>query len=229
MNNIFPTKYIKITNNYSSSHKGIDFGWSSSYGGSNVSVFSINDGVVYKTEIQKKGGYCMYIKHDNGMVSLYAHLKKNSYKFKVGDRVNRGSVIANMGGTGVVTGNHVHLSLYKNTNLNDSNKVNPLPYLYANDSNIINSSTKAKYKINYESNQQSSNNNTDNSLKVGDKVQIIGNYASSSTSTKAVNKKLIGATRYILKIYQGRNYPYQVGNTTGVSGYFKANSLKKLS
>lgn len=228
MNNIFPTKYIKITNKYSSSHKGVDFGWSSAYGGNNVDILAINDGVIYKTEIQKKGGYCLYIKHDNGMVSLYAHLKKNSYRYKVGTRVSRGSVVATMGGTGVVTGNHVHLSLYKSTVLKDSNKVNPLPYLYANSSNIINPNTKANYKINYEDNSSNPSNPTSDDLKVGDKVKIIGKYASSSTSTTAVNKKLIGSTRYILKIYSGRNYPYQVGNSTGVSGYFKASSLQKL-
>lgn len=227
MNNIFPTKYIKITNPYSSSHKGVDFGWSPNYGGPNVSIYAINNGVIYKKEVQKKGGYCLYIKHDNGMVSLYAHLKKNSYRYNVGDRVKINDVIATMGNTGVVTGNHVHLSLYKKLPLVNSNKINPLPYLYANNTNIINTNTKNKYHINYENN--TTNNTSNNKLNVGDKVLITGSYASASTDKVAKNKKLIGSTRYILKIYDKRNFPYQVGNSTGVSGYFKESSLKKIS
>ena len=67
-----------------------------------------------------------------------------------------------------------------------------------------------------------------NTLSVGDKVQIISSYASSSTSKTAANSAGIGWKREILKIYEGRNYPYQVGNSSGVTGYCKASGLKKL-
>ena len=223
MNSFFPTKYIKITNYYKDTHKGIDFGWSKEYGGPNVDIYAINDGVIYKKEIQEKGGYCLYIKHDDGKVSLYAHLKKDSYRYNIGDRVKRRTVVATMGNTGVVTGNHVHLALYKKLPLKNANLINPLGYLYATSFNIVNAETKKKYNIKYE------NNDTNDDLKVGDTVLITGNYASSSTATKAENDKLVGSTRSILKIYKGRNYPYQVGNSSGVAGYFKKDSLKKVS
>lgn len=64
-------------------------------------------------------------------------------------------------------------------------------------------------------------------LKVGDKVQIkkTGNANSFGTGRKAYG---IGWRRYILKIYPLREYPYMVGNNTGVTGFYKATALKKL-
>lgn len=64
-------------------------------------------------------------------------------------------------------------------------------------------------------------------LKVGDKVKIIGtgNGSSYGTSNTAYG---IGWTRQILRIWDGRPYPYQVGNSTGTTGFYKASSLQKL-
>ena len=64
-------------------------------------------------------------------------------------------------------------------------------------------------------------------LKVGDKVQIkkTGNANSYGTGHKAYG---IGWRRYILRIYPMREYPYMVGNSTGVTGFYKASALKKL-
>ena len=64
-------------------------------------------------------------------------------------------------------------------------------------------------------------------LKVGDKVQIIGtgNGSSYGDSNTAYG---IGWTREILKIWENRPYPYQVGNNTGTTGFYKENALKKI-
>lgn len=64
-------------------------------------------------------------------------------------------------------------------------------------------------------------------LKVGDKVKIIGtgNGSSKGTSNTAYG---IGWTRQVLKIWKGRSYPYQIGNNTGTTGYYKRDALEKL-
>ena len=64
-------------------------------------------------------------------------------------------------------------------------------------------------------------------LKVGDKVQIkkTGNANSFGTGRKAYG---IGWRRYILRVYPLRAYPYMVGNSSGVTGFYKAEALKKL-
>ena len=64
-------------------------------------------------------------------------------------------------------------------------------------------------------------------LNVGDKVKIIGtgNGASDGSANTAYG---IGWIRYIKKIYPGRAFPYQVGDNTGTTGFYKANALEKL-
>ena len=67
----------------------------------------------------------------------------------------------------------------------------------------------------------------DKTLHVGDKVKIIGtgNGASDGSSNTAYG---IGWKRQILKIWSGRPFPYQVGNSTGTTGFYKESSLQKL-
>lgn len=64
-------------------------------------------------------------------------------------------------------------------------------------------------------------------LQVGDIVKIVnvGNGSSYGDSNTAYG---IGWTRKILNIYKGRPYPYQVGNETGTTGFYKDDALQKL-
>lgn len=64
-------------------------------------------------------------------------------------------------------------------------------------------------------------------LKVGDRVKIIGtgNGSSYGDSNTAYG---IGWERQILRIWSGRPFPYQVGNNTGTTGFYKESSLQKL-
>ena len=66
-----------------------------------------------------------------------------------------------------------------------------------------------------------------NKLKIGDTVRIIntGNGSSNGDSNIAYG---IGWTRTILNIYEGRAFPYQVGDSTGTTGFYKETSLEKL-
>lgn len=64
-------------------------------------------------------------------------------------------------------------------------------------------------------------------LQVGDTVKIIGtgNGSSMGNSNTAYG---IGYIRQILDIYEGRPYPYQVGNNSGTTGFYKAEALEKM-
>lgn len=64
--------------------------------------------------------------------------------------------------------------------------------------------------------------------EIGDKVIIIGKYAKSSKSTTAYNKRAIGWTREILNIIEGTEFPYVVGDNTGVTGFFKLESIERV-
>lgn len=50
---------------------------------------------------------------------------------------------------------------------------------------------------------------------VGAKVKIKGNYATSATAKSAGNSAAVGKTGYIVKIYEGKAYPYQIGAKKG--------------
>lgn len=66
-------------------------------------------------------------------------------------------------------------------------------------------------------------------LKIGDKVLIIGKYAEASTSLVAYHSKAIGWERQVVAVYEGREFPYAIGNEYGVvTGYFKLESLEKI-
>lgn len=62
-----------------------------------------------------KGGYgnVIQVSHNNGYMTLYAHLSRFG-KYKVGDYVRQGQVIAYVGTTGLSTGPHLHFGMYKN-------------------------------------------------------------------------------------------------------------------
>lgn len=67
---------------------------------------------------------------------------------------------------------------------------------------------------------------------VGAKVKLTDKYASSSTAKTAGNSKAIGTTAYIVKIYEGKAFPYQLGtkkgNTESVNtiGFAKASAFE---
>ena len=106
---IYPTNFISITQGY---HEGyhLDFGWCSHH---NQPIRAIADGYVLKIEKQKNGGNVLYIKHNNNMVSSYAHLQ--SINVKGNEKVSLGQNVAIMGKTGTsATGEHLDLALYSN-------------------------------------------------------------------------------------------------------------------
>ena len=70
-------------------------------------------------------GNYVKIKHDNGMYTLYAHLKYGSVAVKVGDRVTKGQVVGAMGNTGYSFGAHLHFEV---RNVNNA-KIDPTPYV----------------------------------------------------------------------------------------------------
>ena len=63
-------------------------------------------------------------------------------------------------------------------------------------------------------------------LSVGDTVKIVGtgNGSSYGNSNTAYG---IGWTRQILRIWDGRAFPYQVGNSSGTTGFYKAEALQR--
>ena len=85
-------------------HQGLDY--RATVG---TSVRAINGGkVIIARELYFEGN-CVVIDHGQGLLSLYFHLSQ--FKIKEGDTVTKGQQIALSGGTGRVTGPHLHLAV----------------------------------------------------------------------------------------------------------------------
>lgn len=100
-----------------SMHKGVDF---AAKAGSDV--IAVGAGVVTFSGRRTGYGNTVEISHPDGYVTLYAHNKRNLAQ--VGDLVQRGQAIAEVGSTGRSTGNHVHFEVSHNGQV-----VNPHSYI----------------------------------------------------------------------------------------------------
>jgi murein DD-endopeptidase MepM/ murein hydrolase activator NlpD len=100
-------------------HPGIDF-----TAPTGTEVFATGDATVEVVEMSKRGnGNTIVLNHGSGYKSLYLHL--DAFKVKVGQKVNRGDVIAWVGNTGLSVAPHLHYEVEL-----DGNPVNPVNYFF---------------------------------------------------------------------------------------------------
>lgn len=64
-------------------------------------------------------------------------------------------------------------------------------------------------------------------FNIGDSVKIIGTGNGNSLGTSGTAYG-VGWTRQILKIWDGRAYPYQVGNSSGTTGFYQESALERV-
>lgn len=98
-------------------HKGVD--WAVPTG---TAVVASCGGTVIKAGWGSGYGYVVYIRHEDGRETRYAHLSR--ILVSTGQRVSQGQKIALSGSTGVSTGPHLHFEMLIN-----NTQVNPLNYL----------------------------------------------------------------------------------------------------
>lgn len=93
----------------SSYHRGVDF-----VPGNGSPTYAMADGVVTQSEFSGGYGQHVYIEHRiNGqnMMTVYAHLQRNSSPLRVGDTIQAGEFIGLVGNTGTSTGPHLHFEV----------------------------------------------------------------------------------------------------------------------
>lgn len=106
----------KITSVFGDNHKGIDIA-----ADEGTDVLSADDGKVSESGENGNYGNCIKITHNNGMVTLYAHLSEISVN--PGDSVTKGQLIGKVGSTGDSTGPHLHFEVKKDERYIDPEKV----------------------------------------------------------------------------------------------------------
>jgi len=102
-----PVDSFAITQGYSFFHPGIDLA-----AAKGSPVYPIMDGVVIYVDRGRFGyGNQVVIDHGSGFKSLYAHFAK--IEAKVGEKVDKNSILGLVGSTGWSTGPHLHLQIWE--------------------------------------------------------------------------------------------------------------------
>jgi murein DD-endopeptidase MepM/ murein hydrolase activator NlpD len=109
-------------------HQGIDIAEKGK-----VEILASADGVVTKSQVLGTYGQVVMIEHEiDGEIyeTVYAHLRDNSRKVSVGDKVEQGQVIGLKGSTGNSTGQHLHFEIHEGKwEQGQPNAVDPLEYI----------------------------------------------------------------------------------------------------
>ncbi len=75
-------------------------------------IWAAGDGVVEKSGYNQFNGNYVFIRHSNTYITKYLHMKKRSVN--TGQRVKQGDTVGTLGGTGRVTGPHLHYEFLVN-------------------------------------------------------------------------------------------------------------------
>jgi len=113
----YPLKNLRVTSKFTYKrwhpilhryrpHLGVDLGAKSG-----TPIHAINSGRVVFSGWIRGYGRVIKILHDGGYLSLYAH--QSQLLVKKGDWVKKGDVIGKVGSSGISTGSHLHLGLYR--------------------------------------------------------------------------------------------------------------------
>ena len=104
-NFMWPVDSPKITCNWACypGHTGTDIVSQTNKTGN---IYAADTGVIVKVSYDSISGNYIVIDHNNGIQSYYGHC--NATYVEVGQTVQRGEVIGQIGRTGLATGNHVH-------------------------------------------------------------------------------------------------------------------------
>ncbi|MCM3763002.1 peptidoglycan DD-metalloendopeptidase family protein [Alkalihalobacillus oceani] len=99
-------------------------------------VVSVAGGTVSRSYHSHTYGQVVFIKHDNGLETVYAHLHERSVN--EGEQVKEGERIGSVGNTGRSSGNHLHFEVHHGSwNPEKSDSIDPL--------HVLSSETEAMY------------------------------------------------------------------------------------
>jgi multidrug efflux pump subunit AcrA (membrane-fusion protein) len=103
---------------WGAAHNGIDIA-----GPIGTPIYALTDGVVEEAGPAAGFGLWVVVRHTDGTQSAYGHV--NRMFVDVGQKVEAGEEIAEIGNRGYSTGPHLHLEIWDS----DGTKLNPIPWL----------------------------------------------------------------------------------------------------
>jgi murein DD-endopeptidase MepM/ murein hydrolase activator NlpD len=93
-----------------------------------TAIYAAHSGVVQRAGAATGFGQAVYIRGDDGAVTVYGHVHR--YFVSVGERVSAGEEIAEVGNRGQSTGPHLHFEVHPGGQMYGG-QVNPVPWLNA--------------------------------------------------------------------------------------------------
>jgi murein DD-endopeptidase MepM/ murein hydrolase activator NlpD len=124
--------YVKPTSGRTSSCYGLR--WGALHGGVDIAapigtpIYAAHSGVVARAGTATGFGYAVYIRGDDGAVTVYGHV--NEYFVRAGERVDAGERIATVGNRGQSTGPHLHFEVHPGGAMYGG-QVDPVPWMRA--------------------------------------------------------------------------------------------------
>lgn len=97
----------------------------------------VEDNVIGENNLEKNWGNTIIIKHDEYLYSKLSHLKMNSIKVKLGDRVKKGDIIAQCGSSGRSPEPHLHFQVQNNNYIDGKSIQYPLSYFLSHAENGV--------------------------------------------------------------------------------------------
>ena len=129
--------YVRPTGGYISSCYG--WRWGALHAGVDIAapvgtpVYAATSGIVQRTGPATGFGLAIYIRGDDGAVTVYGHVNREFVS--AGQRVVTGQVIAEVGNRGNSTGPHLHFEVHPGGAMHGG-QVNPMPWLRARGVNV---------------------------------------------------------------------------------------------
>lgn len=107
-------------NTRNGTHKGIDIA-----GELGSEVYAVDEGIVTRSYYSQSYGNVIFVKHENDLETVYAHLNKRFVEEK--QLVKKGELIGEMGNTGYSSGVHLHFEIHnKEWTVAKENAINPI-------------------------------------------------------------------------------------------------------
>lgn len=113
-----PIDFRRVTSNFNPNRRHPVTGKVTAHRGTDYAapvgtpIWAAGDGVVEKSSYNEFNGNYVFIRHSNTYITKYLHMKKRSVK--TGQRVKQGQTVGTLGGTGRVTGPHLHYEFLVN-------------------------------------------------------------------------------------------------------------------
>ena len=113
--------------------------WGTLHGGVDIAapigtpIYAAHSGVVARAGTATGFGYAVYIRGDDGAVTVYGHV--NEYFVSAGERVDAGERIATVGNRGQSTGPHLHFEVHPSGAMYGG-QVDPVPWMRARGATI---------------------------------------------------------------------------------------------